>query len=64
MLIYGLDDTDDSTYKTVADFIYKYLDLEAEELNIEYCERLGTLRYNRFGVYPRAGQKRPVLATF
>lgn len=64
MLIYGLDDTDDSTYKTVADFLYTYLDLEAEELYIEDCERLGTLRNNRFGVYPRAGQKRPVLVTF
>jgi hypothetical protein len=65
MLVYGLEKTshdEGSIYDTVSNFVYDYLQLDSEELDIENIVRLGNGR--GYGRFQDRRIKRPVLITF
>lgn len=65
MLVYGLEETshdEGSIYDTVSNFLYDYLQLDLEEMDIENIVRLGNGR--GYGRFQDRRIKRPVLITF
>lgn len=60
LLIYGIkEESDRSTYEIVDDFLFRHLNLEAEDMCIDECVRLGRVSDARGAV-----QKRPIQVTF
>lgn len=60
LLIYGIDEDNSlTTWVHVGRFMLDYLDLDADDMKVEHCDRVGSME--NFG---QGRRKRPILVEF